>query len=75
MPWVDNKKVVFEAEYQYSKYLLLGSAAGGFGLVLLSNLYYGDAHYSSLALVSTLALVSGFLTRRNLAKNSLNYLT
>lgn len=47
----------------------MGAAAGGFGLVLLSDLYHGDAHYSTLFLVSSVALGAGFLTRRNLAKN------
>jgi len=75
MPWINNKKTIYEAEYEYSKYLLLGAATTGLGLLLLSNLYYGDAHYSSLVLLSAATVGTGLLTRRNLAKNSLKYVT
>lgn len=74
LPWINERKLIFEAQADRANPIIYQALASLFGLYFLYKLYRGDA--TNTTLVGSLA-VSAFLfgrARTSAARNSLDYL-
>lgn len=75
LPWVNNRKLVFNFNYQESSNYLPAIAGLGLGAVILYSLLQGDSSYRELIVLDVLAVSAALVWFRRNLRGKVKYLT